>query len=113
MSVDLIDEQIRILAKQLKVPMFTKYSDILRHAGTDTPFNKLLLTLMQKEYEQRQENNNRRRLKQAGFPFTKTLEELDISRYDGKISNIFLNELSSCKFIDEKKNLVSKKDNVA
>ena len=71
LKVDIIDEQIRILAKQLKVPTFSKYSDVIRQADADAPFNRLLLSLMQKEYEQRQENNNRRRLKQAGFPFTK------------------------------------------
>lgn len=106
MSIELIDEQIRLLAKQLKIPTFIRYPDILRQAGADASFEKVLLALMQKEYEQRQENNNRRRLKQAGFPFTKTLEELDLSRYDGKISDIFMKELSSCRCIDEKKNLV-------
>lgn len=69
-------------------------------------FGSLLLSLMQAEYEQRQENQNQRRLKQAGLPYTKTLEELDLLRYDGKITDLFLNELSSCKFIKEKKNLV-------
>ena len=82
------------------------YNDILRQAAPNTGFEQLLLTLMQKEYEQRQENNNRRRLKQACFPYTKTLDELDISRYDGKISTVFMNELASCRFISEKKNLV-------
>lgn len=57
-------------------------------------------------HEQRQENNNRRRLKQANFPFTKTIDELDLSRYDGQISDLFISELASCRFIDEKKNLV-------
>ena len=61
---------------------------------------------MQNEYEQRQENQNRRRLKQAGLPYTKTLEELDLSRYDGKLTDLFVNELASCRFIDEKKNLI-------
>jgi DNA replication protein DnaC len=34
------------------------------------------------------------------------LDELDLSQYNGKISDLFINELSSCRFIDEKKNLV-------
>ena len=92
-------EQIRILSKLLKVPTFMTYNDILRQAAPNTGFEQLLLTLMQKEYEQRQENNNRRRLKQACFPYTKTLDELDISRYDGKISTVFMNELASCRFM--------------
>ena len=99
-------EQIKLLSKQLKVPTFAQYADVIRKAGPDAGFDRLLLTLMQKEHEQRQENNNRRRLKQACFPYTKTLDELDVSRYDGKISDVFINELASCRFIDEKKNLV-------
>ena len=34
------------------------------------------------------------------------MDELDLSQYNGKISDLFINELSSCRFIDEKKNLV-------
>ncbi|MGF7012662.1 DNA replication protein DnaC [Lachnospiraceae bacterium PF1-21] len=100
------DEQIKLMAKQLKIPTFSCYQDILRQAKQDTSFNQILLALMQKEYEQRQENNNQRRLKQAAFPFTKTIDDIDLSRYDGQISEVFINELSSCRFIREKKNLV-------
>lgn len=103
---DLTNEQIKLLSKQLKVPTFVHYPDIIRRCEPDMGFDELLLMLMKTEYEQRQENNNRRRLKQACFPYTKTLDELDLSKYDGKISDVFMNELSSCKFIDKKKNLV-------
>ena len=51
------------------------------------------------------ENQNLRRLKRAGFPFTKTLEELDLSRYSGSINEIFINELASCKFIKDRRNI--------
>lgn len=103
---DATDEQIRILAKQLKIPTFANYYEVIRQAKPDDTFNRLLLSLMNRELEQRQENQNRRRLKQAGFPYTKTLDELDLSRYNGSISEVFVNELSSCRFIREKKNLV-------
>lgn len=106
MRTDTTQEQIRILAKQLKVPTFVHYPDLLRQIGSDADFGQLLLALMQAEYEQRQDNQNHRRLKQAGLPYTKTIEELDLSRYDGKITELFVNELASCRFIREKKNLV-------
>ena len=57
------------------------YHNIQNHADPNSTFGELLLELMRTEYEQRQENNNRRRLKQANFPFTKTIDELDLSRY--------------------------------
>ena len=101
-----IDEQIKLLSKQLKVPTFANYQNILSRANSNDTFSDLLLAIMRNEYDQRQENNNRRRLKQANFPFTKTIDELDLTRYDGKISELFINELASCRFIDEKKNLV-------
>ena len=101
-----IDELIKLLSKQLKVPTFANYQNILSRANSNDTFSDLLLAIMRNEYDQRQENNNRRRLKQANFPFTKTIDELDLTRYDGKISELFINELASCRFIDEKKNLV-------
>lgn len=104
--IDPVDEQIKLLSKQLKIPTFASYNAVLRQAGQDTTFNQLLLNLMKREYDQRQENNNHRRLKQACFPFSKTLDELDLSRYDGKVSNIVINELGSCRFIEDKKNLI-------
>lgn len=106
MPVDAVQEQIRLYARQLKLPAFARYTDILRSANSDARFEDLLLTLMTAEAVQRQENQNRRRLRVAGFPYTKTLEELDISRYGGHISDVFLGELGSCKFISEKKNVV-------
>lgn len=106
MRTDTNLEQVKLLAKQLKVPTFGQYPDLLRQMDSKADFGSLLLSLMQAEYEQRQENQNQRRLKQAGLPYTKTLEELDLLRYGGKITDLFLNELSSCKFIKEKKNLV-------
>ena len=94
-----------MLSKQLKVPTFVNYTELLRQTDPDSDFGELLLALMKAEYEQRQENQNFRRLKQAGFPFTKTLDELDITRYSGQISEIFVNELASCKFIKEHRNI--------
>lgn len=105
MRMLLIDDQIRMLSKQLKIPTFVNYSEILRQTDPDSDFGELLLALMKAEYEQRQENQNYRRLKQAGFLFTKTLDELDITRYNGQISEIFVNELASCKFIKEHRNI--------
>ena len=106
MRTDKTQEQVILLSKQLKIPTFAHYPEILRQVDPKADFGELLLTLMKNEYEQRQENQNRRRLKQAGLPYTKTLEELDLSRYDGKLTNLFLNELASCKFIREKKNII-------
>ncbi len=106
MQTDVTLEQVKLLAKLLKVPTFVQYPDLIRHMDSDADFGSILLALMEHEYEQRQENQNRRRLKQAGLPYTKTLEELDLDRYNGTFTDLFVNELASCKFIKEKKNLI-------
>ena len=106
MSVNPVAEQIRLYAKQLKTPTFGDYNEILRRMKPDSKFEDILLELLKSESIQRQENQNLRRLKAAQFPYQKTLDELDLSRYDGSITQMFLNELASCKFITEKKNIV-------
>ena len=63
-----LDEQIKLLSKQLKIPTFADYHKIQNHADANSTFGELFLELMRAEYDQRQENNNRRRLKQANFP---------------------------------------------
>ncbi len=100
-----VDEQIRMLSKQLKIPTFAHYEEVMRQANPKADMGEILLMLMRNEYEQRQDNQNQRRLKQAGFPYTKTLDELDITRYNGEISDIFINELASCRFIKEHRNI--------
>lgn len=106
MAVRPIDEQIRLYAKLLKIPTFTHYQDVLRQAQPSTCFDELLLILMRSESEQRQDNQSRKRLKSAGFPYTKTLEELELNRYPGELSGLFINELASCRFISDKRNVV-------
>lgn len=101
-----VEDQIRFYAKHLRIPTFGDYNEILRRMKPDSKFEDVLLEIMKSESLQRQENQNRRRLKAAGFPYQKTLDDLDLDRYNGSITEIFLNELSSCKFIAEKKNIV-------
>ena len=77
--IDSREEQIRMLARQLKIPTFGNYSNILRQCKSDADFSDLLLELMLAESASRQENQTKRRLKVAGFPFQKTLDEFDLS----------------------------------
>lgn len=93
------DELIRLYAKQLKVPSFAEYQEVLRQAAPSDGFADLLLELMKAETASRQENQNRRRLKAAGFPYLKTLEEFDCSQLNDTVSPLFLQELASCQFI--------------
>ena len=61
---------------------------------------------MKTETASRQENQNKRRLKAAGFPYLKTLDELDFNQLNEAVSPLFLNELASCQFIRQRQNIV-------
>ena len=99
-------ELIRLYAKQLKIPTFAEYAEVLRRADPSADFAELLLELMKAETESRQENQNIRRLKAAGFPYLKTMEEFDCSQLNDAVSPVFLNELASCQFISDRQNVV-------
>lgn len=64
-------------------------------------FSDLLLTLMASETAARQENQTRRRLKAAGFPVQKSLDDFDTSQLNPSVSPVYLNELASCQFIEQ------------
>ena len=46
MSIAAIDEQIRLYAKQLKIPTFAEYEQVLRQADPNLGLSELLLELM-------------------------------------------------------------------
>ena len=104
--IDTKEEQIRLYAKQLKIPMFAYYSDVVRQLAPSADYAEFLLELMIAEANSRQENQTKRRLKAAGFPLSKTLDDFDMSQLNPSVSPVFLRELASCRFIDERKNVV-------
>ena len=103
---DIREEQIKLLCKQLKLPTLAAYKDVLRQAKSDADFSDLLLDLLEAEKNSRQENQNRRRIKTAAFPYQKTLDDFDFSQLNDNVSPVFVRELASCKFIDERKNII-------
>lgn len=104
--IDVREEQIHLLAKQLKIPTFAEYKNILSVCTPDADFSDLLLTLMTTEAAARQENQTKRRLKAAGFPIQKSLDDFDTSQLNPSVSPVFLNELASCQFIEQRKNII-------
>ncbi len=106
MATDLIHESIRLYSKQLKIPTFADYSNTFRQIKPEAKFDEVLLELMKKESSCRQENQNKRRLKNAGFPYFKTVDEFDAAQLNGTVSPIFIQELASCQFIKNRQNIV-------
>lgn len=98
-------QAIELYSKQLRTPMFNKYSDIIRQLDKQQGYEDFLIELMKLELDSRQESTRKRRIKQAGFPYIKTMDELDYSRFE-HLDESFLKELASCDFVDRKQNIV-------
>jgi len=100
-----VQESIKLYAKLLRLPTFAKYPDILRQLTPDMGIEELLLDLMKREHASRQENQHKRRVRLAGFPVTKTIDEMDLSLFQN-IRPEFVLELASCNFVKKCQNII-------
>ena len=78
--IDPINEQISLYAKQLRLPTFTEFEDVIRQADPDLSYGGFLMEMMRRELEHRQGNQMKKRLENAAFPFEKTLDEFQMDR---------------------------------
>ena len=60
---------------------------------------------MKLELDSRQESTRKRKIKVASYPYIKTMDELDFSRFE-HMDETFLKELASCDFVIKKQNIV-------
>jgi DNA replication protein DnaC len=100
-----VKETIKLYAKQLKTPSFTGYENVIRQLSSGDGYEKFLCEIMKVELSQRQETSQRRRIKKAGFPVMKTLDEFNFSRLE-HISEGYIQELAACDFIKNRQNIV-------
>jgi len=98
-------QSISLYCKQLKLPTFCDYENMIRQMDTNMSYEDFLLALLRTESDQRQENNRRRRIKAAKYPYLKTLDEFDTSRLK-HVKEPFIFELSECDYIDKHQNIV-------
>ncbi len=98
-------ETIKLYAKHLRTPSFTAYEDIIRQLEHEQSYEHFLRDLMKREVSQRQENQQKRKIKAAKFPFPKTLDEFDFDRLE-KVSSATVWELATCDFIKNRQNIV-------
>jgi DNA replication protein DnaC len=104
-QINPIKETIRLYAKQLRTPAFSKYENIVRQLYPGDGYDQFLCQLMKQELTQRQEAGQQRRIKKAGFPLMKSLDEFEFNRLE-HVSESFLWELASCDFINNRQNIV-------
>lgn len=104
-SINPTKETIKLYAKHLKTPSFMAYEDIIRQLESEHSYEHFLRDLMKREVSQRQENQQKRKMKAAKFPFPKTIDEFDFDRLE-RVSSATIWELSTCDFIKNRQNIV-------
>lgn len=97
--------QIHIFAKQLRLPTIGNYEKVIRQMDPTAGYESFLLEILKQEVTHRQENQQKRRLRIAGFPNPKTLDEFDYSRLE-HVRQEYIWELASCDYIKRRENII-------
>lgn len=100
-------DKIKDMAKELNLHnLKVKALEIIEAANNkDLSYQDMLLTLLEKEIELKDKNARERRLKFAGFPVIKTIEEFDIE-FQTSITKKQINKLLEMDWIDRMYNLI-------
>jgi len=102
---DLQSQTIEMYSKQLRTPMFNSYTEVIRQLDQNQGYGDFLVALMKLELDSRLESTRRKKIKSAGFPYIKTIDELECSRFE-HMQEAFVHELASCDFIAKRQNIV-------
>ena len=98
---ELNKQTIELYAKQLRVPSFNRYPDIIKQLNKDQGYDDFLVALMKQELETRQEGNRQRKIKSASF-YPKCYGKMSLSRagitYHYNVLMI-INEVTRSQFI--------------
>lgn len=98
-------EEIKQIAGELKLPLLANYESYIKPTKA---FEEKLLTLLEKQLAEREQNSIERRIRRAKFPFIKTLDtfEFDKKRLpDFKEEDV--RELAKCDYIEKKRNVIA------
>jgi DNA replication protein DnaC len=98
-------QTIELYSKHLRLPTFNNYDNVIRQLGSSKSYEDFLLALMKMELDSRMESSQKRRIRAANFPYIKTIDELDCSRFE-HLTEAFIHELASCDFVSKRQNIV-------
>ena len=99
------NEKIKLYAKQLRLPVFNEYDEVIRQLSNDASYEDFLIEIMSRELAERSSSGVQRRIKSAKFPVFKSIDEFDTERLEC-VSSAKITSLSSCDFIKSKQNIV-------
>ncbi len=102
-----INEQIEAYAKEVKVPgIRINYKEITESSvNSNLNYEEYLLALLKKEYESRIDRRKQAKIRGAGFPYKKYIEDLNLS-YLPKNASSQLKLFGSLNFIKEGRNIL-------
>lgn len=105
MEIDLL---LKAHLKKLRMPTIADdYKKMAEEAArTNLPYERYLLTLVEQEVLQREQNTLRLRIKQAGFPVLKTLDTFDFTVIPS-LSKPEVLRLAQAQWIEEAHNVVA------
>ena len=75
-------ESIKLYSKQLRLPTFNNYEQVIRQLSPSDGYEEFLIQMMKTELSERAEAGQKRRIKNAKFPCLKTIDEFDVSRLE-------------------------------
>ena len=103
--MDNIQSDITKIANNLRLSVFAHYNDYIK---TGRPFEENLLELLKEQSTEVDKTRVQRRIRYAGFPGVKTFDTFVRTQERFPYLNLSeLNELSSCRFIEEKEDVVA------
>lgn len=99
-------EMIKLYSKQLKLPTLAHIDDVLRQTEeSGLGYAAFLCEVLQREIYQREENQQRRKIRQAKFPLDKSLDTLDIKRL-AKVEEAVIWQLATGDFVKRRENVI-------
>lgn len=102
-----IDQSIDTYTRQLRLPSVrAEFKEIAeRSAKTGTTYEEYLMTLLEKESIDREARRKKQRMRRAGFPFKKHLEDLQVDELPNAAQER-LTELKRLDFIERGNNVI-------
>jgi DNA replication protein DnaC len=104
---DTTPDELRKRLDLLKLPYLRDHVEELAQQAADGQWShaRFLARLLEGEIAQRQDNARARRIREAGFPVLKTLEQFDFT-WPAKINRQAIQNLFRLRFIHDKANAI-------
>lgn len=105
--METIEEKIKTLTKDIGLPGIRKNYPVLleEFESKDNEYSQFLFKLLELEYVSREKSRKASRIRQAGFPYKKYLEDLKLDELPNDARNK-LSELENLDFIKHGQNII-------